>query len=54
MTEQLPPEAGIGVLGIPMRGGVGPPTDSPAAMIAWLYRHCAEPVKLGETLGGRI
>jgi len=46
MTEQLPPGAGIAVLGIPM--SVGPPTDSPVAMIAWLYRHGAP--RTGEVL----
>jgi hypothetical protein len=48
MSEQLPPEAGIAVLVIPMPGNVEPPTDTPAATIAWLYRHGAP--RTGEVL----
>jgi hypothetical protein len=48
MSEQLPPGAGIAVLVIPIPGGAGPPTDTPAAMIAWLFRHGAP--RTGEVL----
>jgi hypothetical protein len=48
MSERLPPGAGIAVLVIPMPGNAEPPTDSPAAMIAWLYRHGAP--RTGEVL----
>jgi hypothetical protein len=46
--EQLPDGPGIAVLVIPMPGGVRPPTDDPAAMIAWLARHGAP--RTGEVL----
>jgi hypothetical protein len=39
MREQLPDGPGIAVLVIPMPGGVRPPSDDTAAMIAWLFRH---------------
>jgi hypothetical protein len=48
MSERLPPGPGIAVLVIPMPGNVEPPTDTPAAMIAWLYRHGAP--RTGEVL----
>ena len=48
MSEQLPPRAGVAVLVVPMPGNVEPPTDHPAAMIAWLYRHGAP--RTGEVL----
>ena len=38
----------MAVLVIPMPGGVRPPTDDTAAMIAWLYRHGAP--RTGEVL----
>jgi hypothetical protein len=46
--EQLPAGPGIAVLVIPMPGGVRPPTDDSAAMIAWLTRHGAP--RTGEVL----
>jgi hypothetical protein len=46
--EQLPDGPGIAVLVIPMPGGVRPPTDDTAAMIAWLFRHGAP--RTGEVL----
>jgi hypothetical protein len=48
MSEQLPRGPGIAVLVISVPGSVGPPTDTPAAMIAWLYRHGAP--RTGEVL----
>jgi hypothetical protein len=39
---------GIAELVVPMPGGVRPPTDSPDAMIAWLFRHGAP--RTGEAL----
>jgi hypothetical protein len=39
--EQLRDGPGIAVLVIAMPGGVRPPTDDTAAMIAWLARHGA-------------
>jgi hypothetical protein len=48
MREQLPDGPGIAVLVIPMPGGVRPPTDDTAAMIAWLFRHGAP--RTGEVL----
>jgi hypothetical protein len=39
--EQFSDGPGIAVLVIPMPGGVRPPTDDTAAMIAWLSRHGA-------------
>lgn len=39
MTEDVPPGPGIAVLVIPMPGGMETPTDTVAAMIAWLSRH---------------
>jgi hypothetical protein len=39
--EQFSNSPGIAVLVIPMPGGVRPPTDDTAAMIAWLSRHGA-------------
>jgi hypothetical protein len=47
-SEQLPDGPGIAVLLIPMPGGVRPPTDDTAAMIAWLFRHGAP--RTGEAL----
>jgi hypothetical protein len=41
MTEELPHGPGIAVLVIPMPGSVGPPIDTAAAMIAWLFAHGA-------------
>jgi hypothetical protein len=46
--EELPDGPGIAVLVIPMPGGVRPPTDDAAAMIAWLFRHGAP--RTGEVL----
>jgi hypothetical protein len=46
--EQLPNGPGIAVLVIAMPGGVRPPTDDTAAMIAWLARHGAP--RTGEVL----
>jgi hypothetical protein len=39
MDERPVPGPGVAVLVIPMPGGMAVPTDSVAAMIAWLYRH---------------
>jgi hypothetical protein len=39
MNERPAPGSGVAVLVIPMPGGMAVPTDSVAAMIAWLYRH---------------
>jgi hypothetical protein len=47
-SEQPPDGAGTAVLVIPMPGGVRPPTDDIAAMIAWLARHGAP--RTGEVL----
>ena len=41
MTEELPHEPGLAMLVVPMPGSVRPPTDSAAAMIAWLSVHGA-------------
>jgi hypothetical protein len=41
MTEEPPHGPGIAALVIPMPGSVRPPTDSAAAMIAWLFAHGA-------------
>ena len=41
MTEELPHGPGNAVLVIPMPGSVRPPTDTAAAMIAWLFAHGA-------------
>jgi hypothetical protein len=41
MTEELPHGPGLAVLVIPMPGSVRPPTDTAAAMIAWLFAHGA-------------
>ena len=41
MTEERPPGPGLAVLVVPMPGSVRPPTDSAAAMIAWLFVHGA-------------
>jgi hypothetical protein len=41
MTEELPHGPGLAVVVIPMPGSVRPPTDSAAAMIAWLFAHGA-------------
>lgn len=41
MTEEFPHGPGLAVLVIPMPGSVRPPTDSAAAMIAWLFAHDA-------------
>ena len=41
MTEKRPPGPGLAVLVVPMPGSVRPPTDSAAAMIAWLSVHGA-------------
>ena len=45
---ELPDGPGVAVLVIPMPGGVRPPTDDTAAMIAWLARHGAP--RTGEVL----
>jgi hypothetical protein len=39
MTDEPAGAPGIAVLVIPMPGGMAVPTDTFAAMIAWLYRH---------------
>jgi len=39
MSEELSPGPGTAVLVIPMPGGMEAPTDTVAAMIAWLFRH---------------
>jgi hypothetical protein len=39
MGEELSPGPGTAVLVIPMPGGMETPTDTVAAMIAWLFRH---------------
>ena len=41
MTEERPPGPGLAMLVVPMPGSVRPPTDSAAAMIAWLSVHGA-------------
>jgi hypothetical protein len=41
MTRELPHGPGLAVLAIPMPGSVRPPTDTAAAMIAWLVAHGA-------------
>jgi hypothetical protein len=41
MTEERPPGPGRAVLVVPMPGSVRPPTDSAAAMLAWLVKHGA-------------
>jgi hypothetical protein len=41
MTEDPPHAPGVAMLIVPMPGSVRPPTDSAAAMIAWLARHGA-------------
>ena len=41
MTEELPDGPGVAVLVVPMPGSVRPPTDSTAAMMAWLFAHGA-------------
>jgi hypothetical protein len=41
MTDELPPGPGLAMLVVPMPGSVRPPTDSAAAMIAWLVKHGA-------------
>ena len=41
MTEERAPGSGLAVLVVPMPGSVRPPTDSAAAMIAWLSIHGA-------------
>jgi hypothetical protein len=47
-VERLLDSPGMAVLVIPMPGGVQPPTDDAAAMIAWLCRHGAP--RTGEVL----
>ena len=39
MNDEPAPGPGVAVLIIPMPRGMAVPTDSGAAMIAWLYRH---------------
>jgi hypothetical protein len=39
MNEEPAPGPGVAVLVIPMPGGMAVPTDTVAAMIAFLYRH---------------
>jgi hypothetical protein len=39
MTDDLPHGPGLAMLVVPMPGSVRPPTDSAAAMIAWLVKH---------------
>jgi hypothetical protein len=39
MNEEPAPGPGVAVLVIPMPGGMAVPTDSVAAMIAWLHHH---------------
>ena len=39
MGEEHSPGRGTAVLVIPMPGGMETPTDTVAAMIAWLFRH---------------
>ena len=39
MGEELSPGPGTAVLVVPMPGGMETPTDTVAAMIAWLFRH---------------
>ena len=41
MTEGRPHGPGLAMLVVPMPGSVRPPTDSAAAMIAWLFAHGA-------------
>jgi hypothetical protein len=41
MTDDLPHGPGLAMLVVPMPGSVRPPTDSAAAMIAWLVKHGA-------------
>jgi hypothetical protein len=41
MTEELLHGPGLAMLVVPMPGSVRPPTDSAAAMIAWLFAHGA-------------
>jgi hypothetical protein len=48
IPEELPAGPGMAVLVIPMPGGLRPPTDDTAAMIAWLARHGAP--RTGEVL----
>jgi hypothetical protein len=41
MTDGLPHGPGLAMLVVPMPGSVRPPTDSAAAMLAWLVKHGA-------------
>lgn len=41
MTGDLSHGPGVAMLVVPMPGSVRPPTDSAAAMIAWLVKHGA-------------
>jgi hypothetical protein len=48
VREKLPDGPGMAMLVVRMPGGVRPPTDDTAAMIAWLARHGAP--RTGEVL----